>query len=116
MNILKILCFTCIAVNLFLSGCSDKKDPGTASGVGILKGNYHKIISNGYGESEEKAVEDAKNDALRQFGFNIATNGGKPELVYAGKIVGYRVVSNFTEELKNGMWWEIKIEAEIEKL
>lgn len=115
MRILKTLCVLSLSLTLFL-GCTGKKKQDTSPNITEGQTNYHKITANGYGESKEKAIEDAKNDALRQFGFNISSNNGNPELVYAGKIIAFEVIKDYSEELKNGMWWEIKIEADIEKL
>ncbi len=114
---MKKLIFILFCVATLFTACSKQTETVSNDKAAVTnKAAFKVIIANGYGESEEKAVEDAKNDALRQFGFNIADNRGKPELVYAGRIINIKIVSNYSEELKNGMWWEIKIEAEIEKL
>jgi len=107
-----------ILLTMLMSGCTQKKEPDAQKHNAVQeKVNYDTVSANGYGESKEKAIEDAKNDALRQFGFNIVSDSsGKPELEYAGKIVDFRVVSDFSEKLQNGMWWEIKIEADMQKL
>ncbi len=107
-----------ILLAMLISGCTEKKE-ADAQKQNIVqeKINFDTVSANGYGESKEKAIEDAKNDALRQFGFNIVSDDkGKPELEYAGRIIDFRVVSDFSEKLQNGMWWEIKIEADIQKL
>jgi len=107
-----------ILLAILISGCTQKKETDALKQDIVLeKTNFDTVSANGYGESKEKAIEDAKNDALRQFGFNIVSdNNGKPELEYAGRIINFRVVSDFSEKLQNGMWWEIKIEADIQKL
>ena len=104
-----VLCF------ILISGCT-KEDKTTLNVEKNSDTKIEKIMANGYGESKEKAVEDAKNDALRQFGFNIVETEGKPRLDYAGRIVNFEIVQDHSEPLNNGMWWEIKIQAEIEKL
>ncbi|MBN2858039.1 MAG: hypothetical protein JXN63_06535 [Candidatus Delongbacteria bacterium] len=109
LSVITILCF------ILLAGCS-KKDQKAENVVKDHEAKIEKIMANGYGESKEKAVEDAKNDALRQFGFNIVETEGKPRLDYAGRIVNFEIVQDHSEPLNNGMWWEIKIQAEIEKL
>jgi hypothetical protein len=102
---------------MMISGCAKNDQPKEKDTVqGKEASKIFTIVANGYGESKEKAVDDAKNDALRQFGFNIVTgSGGKPELVYAGRISEITILKEYTEELKNGMWWEVKVEAGIEK-
>jgi hypothetical protein len=116
---MKMTVFIYPLVLLFLfSACSKKEASGTdyVQAEKEQPKNLYTIVANGYGESKEKAIEDARNDALRQFGYNIVNIGGKPELTYAGKIHEVTVIKEFTEELKNGMWWEVKVEARIEKL
>jgi len=100
-----------------LAGCAKQNDkPAEQNKQTGVKIAYTTIFANGYGESKEIAIEDAKNDALRQFGFNLVSKEGKPELIYAGKIVDYKVVDDYSENVKNGTWHEIKIQAEIQKL
>lgn len=108
-TLISILCF------IVITGCTKKdQEAGKITKQPVVK--VEKIIANGYGESKEKAVEDAKNDALRQFGFNIVETEGKPRLDYAGRIVNFEIVQDHSEPLNAGMWWEIKIQAEIAKL
>lgn len=104
-----VLCF------IVITACTEK-DQAKADAVTDQDIKIERITANGYGESREKAVEDAKNDALRQFGFNIVETEGKPRLDYAGKIVNFEIIQDHSEPLNAGMWWEIKIQAEIEKL
>ncbi len=112
---LKKIIKTLLVLSLLVySGCS-KSTEGDDS-ISSVPDRSKLILSNGYGDSRENAVEDAKNDALRQFGFNIVEINGKPELSYAGRIVDFEIIRDYSEPLKNGVWWEIKIQAEIEKL
>ncbi|MFO7811261.1 MAG: hypothetical protein R6V47_07840 [Candidatus Delongbacteria bacterium] len=106
--------FAATVMWLTLFGCAEsgRDSKGISSGQDE---KYTTIIANGYGASREKAVEDAKNDALRQFGFDIMDINGKPELKYAGKITDYKIIKDYSEELQKGMWYEIKIQARIER-
>jgi maltose-binding protein MalE len=112
---MRIITLTAILCLVIISGCTTK-DQETEKVIKRSEVKLEKITASGYGESKEKAVEDAKNDALRQFGFNIVETEGKPRLDYAGKIVNFEIIQDHSEPLNNGMWWEIKIQAEIEKL
>ena len=109
MTVITILCF------IVITGCAKKESEVKKTGS-QPEITLERIVANGYGESKEKAVEDAKNDALRQFGFNIIETEGKPRLDYAGRIVKFEVIQDHSEQLNAGMWWEIKIQAEIAKL
>lgn len=112
---LKLAIKTVLIVSILIfTGCSKSTDE--TDSVVSHSDTSMLVISNGYGDSREKAVEDAKNDALRQFGFNIVEINGNPELTYAGRIVDYDIIKDFSEPLHNGVWWEIKIQAKIEKL
>ena len=89
-----------------------KNDKTNGSENGELES--HKIIAQGWGETEDKALADAKEDALRQFGFKVIEKDGKPELIPAGKILKLKVLSSSSEEIeKSEMWWDVEIEAEL---
>ncbi|GEM_PF-2091999 len=110
--------FAIISIILALvTGCSKQNDRAADQKNDTeIRAGLSTVTASGYGESKEIAIEDAKNDALRQFGFDLVSKEGKPELIYAGKIVDYKVVSDYSEEVMNGTWYEIKIQAEIQKL
>ncbi|MCG2761272.1 MAG: hypothetical protein L6407_08685 [Candidatus Delongbacteria bacterium] len=112
----KVLMAILISFLIITTNCvkKEKNDNRLNDDSQVVK--YFTVVASGYGETKERAVEDAKNDALRQFGFNTVNNSGKPELSYAGKIVSFKIINDYSEVLKNGMWWEIKVEAQIEKL
>ena len=99
-----------VILALFISCTKNDKTNGSENG-GI---ESHKIIAQGWGETEEKALADAKEDALRQFGFKVIEKDGKPELIPAGKILKLKVLSSSSEEIeKSEMWWDVEIEAEL---
>ncbi|HXK50415.1 MAG TPA: hypothetical protein PKW56_08110 [Clostridiales bacterium] len=110
--------FAIISIILALAaGCSKQNERvENQKNNSEIKTGFSTVTASGYGESKEVAIEDAKNDALRQFGFDLVSKEGKPELIYAGKIVDFKVVSDYSEQVLNGTWWEIKIQAEIQKL
>lgn len=110
--------FAIISIVLALAaGCSKQNDRADdLKKQSEARTSLSTVTASGYGESKEIAIEDAKNDALRQFGFELVSKEGKPELIYAGKIVDYKIVSDYSEDVMNGTWWEIKIQADIQKL
>ena len=98
-------------LSLFVSCTNNEKPNSTKKNVEI---ESYKIIAQGWGETEEKALQDAKDDALRQFGFKVIEKDGKPELIPAGKILKHKVLSSSSEEIgKDELWWDIEIEAEL---
>ena len=100
-----------IVLALFVSCTKNDKANSTGDNVDV---ESHKIIAQGWGETEEKALVDAKEDALRQFGFKVIEKDGKPELIPAGKILKHTVLSSSSEEIeKDGMWWDVEIEAQL---
>ncbi|MDA3838888.1 MAG: hypothetical protein PF574_07905 [Candidatus Delongbacteria bacterium] len=100
-----------IVLALFVSCAKNEKQNSTTDNVEV---ESHKIIAQGWGESEEKALQDAKDDALRQFGFKVIEKDGKPELIPAGKILKHTVLSASSEEIeKDEMWWDVEIEAQL---
>ncbi|MBN2789221.1 MAG: hypothetical protein JXR69_03450 [Candidatus Delongbacteria bacterium] len=100
-----------IALALFVSCAKNEKPNSTTENVDVQN---HKITAQGWGETEEKALQDARDDALRQFGFKVVEKDGKPELIPAGKILKHTVLSSSSEKIENDeMWWDVEIEAEV---
>ena len=99
-----------VVLALFVS-CT-KNEKSNVSENGDIES--HKIIAQGWGETEGKALADAKEDALRQFGFKVIEKDGKPELIPAGKILKHKVLSSSSEDIENSeKWWDVEIEAEL---
>ena len=99
-----------VILAMFLSCTKNDK----TNGSGNEEIESHKIIAQGWGETEEKALADAKDDALRQFGFKVVEKDGKPDLIPAGKILKHKVLSSSSEEIEKAeMWWDVEIEAEL---
>ena len=99
-----------VVLALFVS-CT-KNEKNNVSENGDIES--HKIIAQGWGETEDKALADAKEDALRQFGFKVIEKDGKPELIPAGKILKHKVLSSSSEDIENSeKWWDVEIEAEL---
>ncbi|MCK5760583.1 MAG: hypothetical protein KAH33_04770 [Candidatus Delongbacteria bacterium] len=100
-----------VILALFISCTKNSK---SNISTGDLSAESHKIIAQGWGETEEKALADAKEDALRQFGYKVVDKDGKPELIPAGKILQHKVLSSSSEKIeKNELWWDVEIEAEL---
>ncbi|MDA3885056.1 MAG: hypothetical protein PF638_05620 [Candidatus Delongbacteria bacterium] len=108
-RMISILLMVILAV--FVSCAKNDKPNSTTDKVEV---ESHKIIAQGWGETEEKALQDAKDDALRQFGFKVIEKDGKPELIPAGKILRHTVLSASSEIIEKGeKWWDVEIEAQL---
>ncbi|NOR44004.1 MAG: hypothetical protein GQ534_00325 [Candidatus Delongbacteria bacterium] len=100
-----------VILALFISCTKNDKNNTSTDNLEV---ESHKIIAQGWGETEEKALADAKEDALRQFGFKVIEKEGKAELIPAGKILKHKVLSSSSEDIENSeKWWDVEIEAEL---
>ena len=108
----RVISLILIVILSFFVSCT--KSDNTKTKTENVDIEIHKIIAQGWGETKEKAIEDAKEDALRQFGFKVVEKDGKPDLLPAGKIVKFKVINSSSEEIEKGeLWWDIEIEADV---